>query len=87
MQALIVLLKPTKDVGELQNAEHAAERERNRKMFMLVLNNIRFLTWQGLALRGSDDELNSNFTQLLHLHANEYRGVDVGAWLERRANK
>ena len=56
-------------------------------MFMLVLNNIRFLAWQGLALRGDDDELNSNFTQLLHLHANEYRGVDVGAWLERRANK
>ena len=47
VQALIVLPKSTYDVGELQNAEHATEKEKNRKMFMLVLNNIRFLAQQG----------------------------------------
>ena len=39
-------------------------------MFMLVLNHIQFLARQSLGLRGDGDELNSNFTELLHLSAN-----------------
>ena len=43
VEALIVLPKCTKDIGELQNAQCAAEKAKNRKMFLLVLNNLRFL--------------------------------------------
>ncbi|XP_065191926.1 zinc finger MYM-type protein 1-like [Sycon ciliatum] len=87
IEALIVLPSCTSDVGELQSAQHAAEKEKNRKMFMLMLSNVRFLARQGLALRGDGDETNSNFIQLIHLRTNECTVVDVSAWLERRAYK
>ena len=66
VQALIVLPQCTQDIGELQSSEHAAEKTRNRKMFMLVLRSIQYLARQGLELRGDCDESDSNFIQLLH---------------------
>ena len=56
VQALIVLPQCTQDIGELQSSEHATEKARNRKMFMLVLRSIWYLARQGLALRGDCDE-------------------------------
>ena len=47
VDALVVLPQCTKDVGELQSAEHEAEKAQNRKMLLLVLQNIRFLARQG----------------------------------------
>ena len=87
VQALIVLPRCTRDVGELQSAEHAAEKVRNRRMFMILLSNIRFLARQGLALRGDGDESSSNFIQLLRLRSQELADVDVDKWLARRLNK
>ena len=84
VQTLIVLPSPPR---MSVSCRMLSMLQRKRGIVMLVLINIRFLTRQGLALRVDGDELNSNFTQLLHLRANECRGVDVGAWLERRANK
>ena len=48
VDALVVLLRCTKDVGELQSAEHQAEKAKNCKMLLLVLQDIRFLARQGL---------------------------------------
>lgn len=87
IDALIVLPRCTQDVMEMQIAELAAEKAKNRKMFMLVLNNIRFLARQGLALRGDGDEGNSNFIQLLRLRCQESTSVDVDKWLARRLTK
>ena len=56
-------------------------------MFLLMLTNVLFLARQGLTLRGDGSECNSNFTQLIHLRRNECAGIDVNAWLDRRANK
>jgi len=56
-------------------------------MFMIVLNNLRFLVHQGLALRGDGDEFNRNFLQLLHLHGLNYGDVDVDSWLAKKTNK
>ena len=50
VDALVVLLRCTKDVGELQSAEHQAEKAENCKMLLLVLQDIRFLARQGLPL-------------------------------------
>ena len=50
VDALVVLLQCTKDVGELESAEHQAEKAKNCKMLLLVLQDIRFLARQGLPL-------------------------------------
>ena len=82
-----MLPSSTKDVGEVHSAQHAVEKAKNRKMFLLMLTNVQFLARQGLAQRGDGNECNSNFTQLIHLRRNECAGIDVNAWLDRRANK
>ena len=85
VDALVVLPRCTKDVGELQSAEHRAEKARNREMLLLVLQNIRFLARQGLPLRGDGDESGSNFIQLLRLRGVDHKGID--AWLSKKSNK
>ena len=87
MEVLLVLPQCTKDIAELQSAEHAAQKTLNHHMLMIVLNNLRFLVRQGLALRGDGDEFNSNFVQLLHLHGLNCGDVEVKSWLAKRTNK
>ena len=43
VEALIVLPKCAKDIEELQSAQQATEKAKNRKMFLLALYNLRFL--------------------------------------------
>ena len=77
-----MLPSSTKAVGELHSAQHAVEKAKNGKMFLLMLTNVQFLARQRLALRGDGTEFDSTFIQLTHLRRN-----DVSAWLDRRANK
>ena len=85
-EALILLPRQIQgDVGELLSQEHKEEKATNRKMFLKILQNIRFLSRQGLALRGGDADSDSNFIQLMHL-----RGIDcpeVEAWMKKKTNK
>ena len=85
VESLIVLPTVTRDVSELHDNEIAADREKNRAVFNVVLKNIKFLARQGLALRGDGDEFNSNLIQLLHLTG--CPGVNVKDWLDRKAKK
>ena len=57
------------DIGEMLSHEHQEGKSINRKMFLLILEVIRFLVWQGLLLRGDDNDVESNFIQLLHLRS------------------
>ena len=77
----------TKDIAELQDAEHAAQKAFNHRVFMIVLNNLRFLVHQGLALRGDGDKFNSNFVHLLRLHGLNCGDVDEDSWLAKKSNK
>ena len=43
----------------------------NREYFLKVLQNIRFLARQGIALRGDGNKDDSNFIHLLKLRAND----------------
>ena len=85
-EALILLPRQIQgDVGELLSQEHKEEKATNRKMFLKILQNIRFLSRQGLPLRGGDADGDSNFIQLLHL-----RGIDcpeIEAWMKKKTNK
>ena len=47
VEMLLVLPQCTKDIAELQSTEHAAQKTLNRDMFMILLNNLRFLVRQG----------------------------------------
>jgi len=87
VESLIDLSKCSKDVAELQSAQHVAQRARNQRMFMLVLRNTRYLARQGLPLTGDGDELNSYFVQLLHLQSDECKDINVNAWLEKLTDK
>ena len=81
---MIVLPHTTMDVGEMLAKEHEVEKRCNRKMLLYILKAIRFLSRQGLALRGDDNESNSNFFQALKLFDSE---GDIKKWLERKQNK
>ena len=85
VDALVVLPRCTKDVGDLLSSEHQAEKTRNREMLLLILQNIRFLARQGLPLRGDYNESDSNFTQLLRLRGADHQGID--SWLNKKTNK
>ena len=60
---VIVLPKVSTDVGELLSCE---QKEKNKKMFLKVLEGIRFLARQGIPFRNLVDE-DSNFCILLSL--------------------
>ena len=42
-------------MGEMLSREHAQEKSENRQCLLQILSNIRFLSRQGLALRGDGD--------------------------------
>ena len=48
IEVVIVLPKVNADVGELLSREHYEEKEKNKRMFLKVLEGIRFLAQQGL---------------------------------------
>ena len=87
VEALLVLPHCIKDIAELQDAEHAAQKALNHRVFMRILNSLRFFVRQGLALRGDGDELDSNFIQLLRLNGLNCVDVDVESWLAKKTNK
>ena len=53
-------------------------------MFLRILENIRFLARQGLAIRGHGDDSDSNFMQLLRLRASDC--PDLLSWMEKKTN-
>ncbi len=82
-----VLLLPKQvlgDVGELLSQAHREEKAANRRMFVIILQNIRFLARQGLPLRGYADDADSNFIQLLRLQSINY--LEIKTWLERKTD-
>ena len=59
------------------------EKSRNRQILLTILRNIQFLSRQGLALRGNNNE--GNFEQLMKLSAK----VDtrITFWMEKKREK
>ena len=71
VEKLYILPSTTKDIGESLNIAHGKEKQMNREYFLKVLQTIRFLARQGIALRGDGKEDDSNFIQLLKIRAND----------------
>ena len=51
------------NVSEMISADATSEKPQNRQMLLQILENVRFLSRQGLPLRGNNKE--GNFDQML----------------------
>ena len=85
MEIIITLPAITTHIGTQLSQIYSSEMARNRKMLFKILSCIKFLTRQGLPLRGDADDGDSNFIQLLKHHAEEDR--ELHEWLKRKSNK
>ena len=57
-----LLPKQVGDIGEKLNKNHSDQKAANREVFLRILQKLRFLTGQRLALRGTHgEEVHSNF--------------------------
>ena len=84
-EAINLLPKQVHDIGELLSQKHSDQKVENREVFIRILQNLRFLARQGLALRGTHgDEVQSNFMQLFNL-----QGEDcplIKPWISKKTN-
>ena len=60
------------NVGDMLSKQAATKKQQNRQYLFKVLTSIRFLTRQGLPLRGDGDESDSHLHQLLLLRGEDY---------------
>ena len=59
--------RTSRDMGDALSSAHTQQKALNRHYPIKVDQNIRFLSRQGIALRGDADESDGNFMQLMHL--------------------
>ena len=85
MQVIITIPKDTPNVGEMLSHTLVTEKKENRECLHKLLSNIRFLTRQGCAIRGDQNESDSNFMQLLKLR--EEDDPKLSQWVKRKSSK
>ena len=73
------------NVSECLSRQHQVECQGRRQCFLKILSNLRYLAWQGLAIRGHGDETDSNFYQLLKLR--EQDDSRIQSWLRKKTDK
>ena len=85
MQVIVTIPKHTSDVGEMLSHTLIVEKKENRLCLRKLLSSIRFLARQGCAIRGDQNESDSNFTQLLKLR--EEDNPKLSQWVKRKSSK
>lgn len=71
-------------IGEQLSRQHAIQKIRNRDALYQIISSIRFLSRQGLALRGDGCERDGNLTQLLLMKAES--DPSLSEWMKRKEN-
>ena len=56
IEVMVTLPATMKDIGEQLSHLHASQKINNRKALLQIILSIRYLSRQGLALRGDGDE-------------------------------
>ena len=79
-----VLPATTRDIGEQLSHQHAAQKVNNRQALLQIVSSIRFLSRQGLAMRGDGDESDGNLNQLLRMKAEG--DPNLAEWLKSKEN-
>ena len=78
-----ILATTTEPIDEQSDTKLADEKRNNRQSFLKILENLRFLSRQGLLLLG--DNNNGNFIQLLLSEARY--DSRIYKWLEKKTDK
>ena len=73
------------NVREMTNENLKIKMAENRKCLLKIIETLQFLGHQGLALRGKENDENSNFWQLLKLRAKDFPRMKQ--WLEKKTEK
>ena len=81
---IFVRSKQATDISKAFSMQLTQEKELNRQMFIKILHSIRYLTRQGIAMRGHD-EGNGNFIQSLKLQGRT--DPRLNDWLDKKAFK
>ena len=84
VEMVITLPATTSDIAEQLSLQHSKQKEANRQIFMKILSSLRFLVRQGLPLRGSGDDRDGNFYQLLQLIGDGDSRMDD--WMKRKSD-
>ena len=84
IEVMVTLPATTKDIGDQLSHLHASQKVKNRNALLQIVSSIRYLSRQGLALRGDGDESNGNLKQLLRMKAEE--DPNLAEWLKRKEN-
>ena len=81
---MITIPATTRNVGEMLSSQHAQQKAKNRQALFQIVSSIRFLSRQGLAMRGGGDEADSNLKQLFRMKAEE--DPNLAEWLKQKEN-
>lgn len=85
VQAVVSLPQQVQDVGELLSRSHQEEKATNRRMFLKIVRCIKFLSRQGLPLRGVGADSDSNLMQLLQMECHDCPELQM--WLRKKTDK
>ena len=85
VEVLVTIPETTRDIGEMLSTAHAEGKKISGQCLITIAENIRFLARQGIALRGDEDEKDSNFIQLLHLLA--IKQPELINWMQQKTSK
>jgi len=56
---MVTLPATTNGIGDLLSSNYTGQKQANREYLVKIIQNVRFLARQGLALRGDGDEKDS----------------------------
>ena len=76
---IITIPSTTQDIGI--HTHYAAQKKKNTQALFQIFSSIKFLSWQGLPLRGDGTEADGNLQQLLKMKAKEDH--NLADWLRR----
>ena len=84
VDVVVTIPSTTQDVGMQLSQQFARQKEKNRQALHQIMTSIKFLSRQGLPLRGDKDELDGNLHQLLRMKAET--DLNLAEWLQRKQN-
>ena len=68
-------------VATLVNTAVMEERRRKRSMLLKYISSLRYLSWQGLAIRGHSDQ-DRNLHQLVKSRAEDDNDLELQGWIK-----
>ena len=84
VEVMVTFPATTRDIGEQLSSQHAPQKVKNSEALLQIMSCIRFLSRQGLAMRGDGDESDANLQQLLCMKAAD--NPNLADWLKRKEN-